>query len=200
MKRLINVFLRAALAGVAISCGCVCFLSVGGVTGAVLFTFGLLTVVHYRFQLYTGTAGFVSSWREVAELLLILLGNIAGCLLVARGVAYARPELGDAAEALLTARLQRTLPGAFILAMGCGFIMTTAVAFARKDKFLPLLFGVPCFIMCGFLHSIADACYYLMSPCQFLASHWAAVLSLYLTIVLGNFVGCNLYRVGNVCA
>ncbi len=200
MKKLINIFLRAALAGVAISCGCVCFLSVGSVAGAVLFTFGLLTVVHYRYQLYTGTAGFVSSWRSVGELVLILVGNIIGCLLVARGVAYARPELSEAAEALLTARLQRTIPGAFILAMGCGFIMTTAVAFAREKKFLPLLCGVPCFFMCGFLHSIADACYYLMAPCRFLAQNWATVLIFYLTIVAGNFVGCNLYRAGNICA
>ncbi len=191
---MLNTFLRAVMAGIAISCGCVCFLSVGGVAGAVLFTFGLLTVVHYRYALYTGTAGFVTDRHSYVELLVILLGNILGCLLWARLVAYARPSLSDAACALLTARLSGTLPAAFILAIGCGFIMTTAVHFARQRQFLPLLFGVPCFILCGFYHSIADACYYLMAPLSFLAEHAANVLALYLTIVLGNFVGCNLYR------
>ncbi len=192
-----DVFFRAVMAGIAISCGCVCFLAVGGIGGAVLFTFGLLTVIHYKYALYTGTAGFVTNWASVGQLLWILLGNIVGCLLCARGVAYARPDLSEAAATLLTGRLTRTLPGAFILAMGCGFIMTTAVYFARQRRFLPLLFGVPCFIMCGFLHSIADACYYLMAPISFLSEHWAAVLALYISIVLGNFVGCNLYRIAS---
>ncbi len=194
MKPFLATFLGSLMAGVAISCGCVCFLSIGGVAGAVLFTFGLLTVVHYRFPLYTGTAGFVASSRELAKLVLILVGNIVGCLLCARGVAMARPELSDVAQSLLEARLSRSLAASFVLAIGCGFIMTTAVCFARQGKFLPLLFGVPCFIMCGFLHSIADACYYLFCPWSFLAGSCWAVTKLYLTIVLGNFVGCNLYR------
>ncbi len=193
-----STFLRAIMAGVAISCGCVCFLAVGGVAGAVLFTFGLLTVVHYRWALYTGTAGFVTDRRSVLELLVILLGNIVGCLLWARCIAYAKPNLSLAAQTLLTSRLSGTLPAAFILATGCGFIMTTAVHFARQRQFLPLLFGVPCFILCGFYHSIADACYYLMCPPSFLREHAADVLLLYVTIVLGNFLGCNLYRLAEI--
>ncbi len=194
-----NILLKAMMAGIAISCGCVCYLSVGGVAGAVLFTFGLLTVVHYQYKLYTGTAGFVGSLRSFVQLIVILVGNILGCLLVARGVVYAKPDLSLAAADLLTVRLNYTLWGAFILAMGCGFIMTTAVYFARQRMFLPLLFGVPCFILCGFLHSIADACYYLMCPLEFLQQHRSDVLALYGIIVAGNFVGCNLYRAGEFC-
>ncbi len=194
----INTFLRAVMAGLAISCGCVCFLAVGGVAGAVLFTFGLLTVVHYRWALYTGTAGFVTDWRSVLELLVILLGNIVGCFVWARCIAYAKPNLSEAAQALLTSRLSGTLPAAFILATGCGFIMTTAVYFARQRQFLPLLFGVPCFILCGFYHSIADACYYLMCPLSFLSEHALDVTTLYVVIVLGNFLGCNLYRLTSI--
>ncbi len=186
------------MAGVAISCGCICNLAIGGVAGAVLFTFGLLTVVHYQYKLYTGTAGFVTTWRSVGELVLILVGNILGCLMCGRGIAYAKPNISEAASVLLTGRLDYSWGGAFILAIGCGFIMTTAVYFARQKRFLPLLFGVPCFIMCGFLHSIADACYYLACPLTFLAEHAADVCWLYVAIVLGNFVGCNLYRVGEL--
>ena len=47
IKNISNLFLSAIFAGLAISMGCIAFLSVGGVAGAVLFTFGLLTVVHY---------------------------------------------------------------------------------------------------------------------------------------------------------
>ena len=70
--------------------------------------------------------------------------------------------------------------------------MTTAVEFARKGKMLPLLLGVPVFILCGFAHSIADAFYFLVSPSEQLLQ--VDVLAVYVCEVLGNFVGCNLYR------
>ena len=73
--------------------------------------------------------------------------------------------------------------------------MTTAVNFARQGKNLPLLFGVPLFIMCGFPHCIADAFYYLCVPFDFWACYWPSILLFYVSIVLGNFIGCNLYRV-----
>ncbi len=72
--------------------------------------------------------------------------------------------------------------------------MTTAVTFARKGQNLPLLFGVPLFIMCGFPHCVADAFYYLCVPLDFLIAHAPDVLLFYVSIVIGNFVGCNLYR------
>ena len=43
------------------------------------------------------------------------------------------------------------------LAIGCGFIVTTSVQFARQEKWLPLLLGIPLFILCGVPHCIADA-------------------------------------------
>ena len=59
---------------------------------------------------------------------------------------------------------------------------------------LPLLFGVPLFIFCGFPHSIADAFYTLATPFSFLGEHAGAVALYYIAIVLGNFIGCNLTR------
>ena len=52
----------------------------GSLVGAVLFSFGLLTVVGYKLRLYTGTAGFIKK-NEVGTLFLILLGNILGCFI-----------------------------------------------------------------------------------------------------------------------
>jgi formate/nitrite transporter FocA (FNT family) len=70
--------------------------------------------------------------------------------------------------------------------------MTTAVEFARKGKVLPMVLGVPVFILCGFAHSIADAFYFLVCPLDIVLQH--TVLVVYLSEVFGNFVGCNLYR------
>lgn len=182
----------AILAGICISIGCVVNLRVGGVAGAVLFAFGLTTVVYYGLKLYTGTAGFIRRQGDWSMLVMVLVGNIIGCLLTAWLIAYAQPDCIEPASKILAGRLAKGPLACFLLAIGCGFIMTTAVEFARKGKMLPLVFGVPVFILCGFAHSIADAFYFLVSPsAQVLQTE---VLVVYLSEVLGNFVGCNLYR------
>ena len=182
----------AILAGICISIGCVVNLRVGGVAGAVLFAFGLTTVVYYGMKLYTGTAGFIRRKGDWSMLALVLIGNIIGCLLTAWLIGYAQPDCIEPASSILAGRLAKGPWACFLLAIGCGFIMTTAVEFARKGKMLPLLFGVPVFILCGFAHSIADAFYFLVSPTDQLLQ--TEVLVVYLSEVLGNFVGCNLYR------
>lgn len=189
---LCEILPRAILAGICISIGCVVNLRVGGVAGAVLFAFGLTTVVYYGLKLYTGTAGFIRRQGDWAMLLVVLLGNIVGCWLSALMIQYAQPDCVEPASAILASRLAKGPWAYFLLAIGCGFIMTTAVEFARKGKMLPLLFGVPVFILCGFTHSIADAFYFLLSPSPQLLQ--PMVLAIYISGVLGNFVGCNLYR------
>ncbi len=187
-----KTFPLAILAGLCISIGCVVNLRVGGVAGAVLFAFGLTTVVYYGLKLYTGTAGFIRAHGDWAMLATVLLGNIVGCLLTALCLRYAQPDIIEPASKILDGRLAKGALPCGILAVGCGFIMTTAVEFARKGKMLPLLLGVPVFILCGFTHSIADAFYFLACPTDQLLA-WP-VLLVYVAEVLGNFVGCNLYR------
>ena len=161
--------------------------------GAVLFSFGLLTVVGYRLKLYTGTAGFIKK-NEFGQLLLILGGNIVGCLLVALLSRMSPLGLQESAQKILELRLSIGALRCGLLGIGCGFIMTTAVTFAREKNYLPLLFGVPMFIICGFTHCVADAFYYLCVPLGFMKEHALEILGVYACIVLGNFIGCNLYR------
>lgn len=190
-----EVFAPAILAGVAISIGCVVFLRVGGVPGAVLFAFGLLTCVHFKLPLYTGTAGFVMDSRELARLFLILAGNIVGCFLMAVALKSSLADISDLAGAVTVKRAALQPWQILILSCMCGFIMTTAVKFARVGSFLPLLFGVPVFILCGFVHSIADAFYILASPTEVLSCATGMIIINYVSAVAGNFVGCNLYRI-----
>ncbi|MBQ8048381.1 MAG: formate/nitrite transporter family protein [Bacteroidales bacterium] len=166
----------------------------GSLVGAVLFSFGLLTVVGYRLKLYTGTAGFIRK-NEVGDLFLILLGNIIGCLCVALLSRVTPLEIQAAAQNILELRLRTGALRCGLLGIGCGFIMTTAVQFARQKQYLPLLFGVPLFIVCGFTHCVADAFYYLCVPVAFWKAHALQILAVYVCIVLGNLVGCNLYRI-----
>ena len=190
MKQQINILRSAIIAGICISIGCVVNLRVGGVAGAVLFAFGLLAVVHYKLKLYTGTAGFIRAKGDWSMLATVLLGNIIGCSLTALVCTYAQPDILPSDLAIVQSRLSKGPLACFLLAIGCGFIMTTAVQFGREGKFLPLLFGVPVFILCGFAHSIADAFYFLAVPEMYSID----LLLVYIAEVLGNFVGCNLYR------
>lgn len=166
----------------------------GPLVGAVLFCFGLLTVVGYRLKLYTGTAGFIKK-NEVGTLFLILLGNIIGCLCAALLARVSPMAIQESAQKILELRLRTGALKCGLLGIGCGFIMTTAVQFARQKSFMPLLFGVPLFIVCGFTHCVADAFYYLCVPLAFWKANFLAIITVYICIVLGNLIGCNLYRI-----
>ena len=166
----------------------------GSLVGAVLFSLGLLAVVGYKLKLYTGTAGFIEK-NQVGELFLILLGNIIGCLCLALLARVSPMDIQGAAQNILELRLRTGALRCGLLGIGCGFLMTTAVTFARQEKYLPLLFGVPLFIVCGFTHCVADAFYYLCVPAAFMKAHALQILGVYACIVTGNLIGCNLYRI-----
>ena len=166
----------------------------GPVVGAILFCFGLLTVVGYKLSLYTGTAGFIRK-SEVGMLCVVLLGNIFGCLCAAMLSRVSPMDIQGAAQNILELRLKTGAWRCGLLGVGCGFMMTTSVNFAREKNYLPLLFAVPLFIVCGFTHCVADAFYYLCVPVAFLKAHAWQVLGVYVCIVLGNLIGCNLYRI-----
>ena len=207
---MIKLLRSSILAGIAIGLAGFGFLAsgiqseaYGPLFGSVLFSFGLLTVVNYKLKLYTGTAGFVplrsedgsSRWlKAIGELLFILFGNVMGCMLVALFARLSPLELGASAQSILEGRLAIGPVRAGLLAIGCGFIMTTVVTFAREGKPLVLLFGVPLFINCGFPHCLADAFYYMATPLSYTGEHIWEIVVLYPCLVAGTFIGCNLYR------
>lgn len=201
IKPMIKTLRSSIFAGIAIGTAGFGFLAsgvqseaYGSLAGAVLFSFGLLTVVGYKLRLYTGTAGFIRR-NEIGTLILILLGNIVGCFISSLLARVTPLAIQQAAQNILEMRLRTGALRCGILGIGCGFIMTTAVQFARQKQYLPLLFGVPLFIICGFTHCVADAFYYLCVPFDFWKANAPAILAVYASIVLGNLIGCNLYRI-----
>lgn len=62
-----QILRSAVLAGICIGIAGFGYLAdEKGIVGAVLFAFGLLTVVSYSLKLYTGTAGFIKKRRNRA--------------------------------------------------------------------------------------------------------------------------------------
>ena len=166
--------------------------SFGSLFGSILFALGLLAIVGYKLKLFTGTAGFIKR-DEMGTLAIILIGNIIGCFLM--GLITRVSPMSDAIQVaatnILNTRISTGVFGCGILAIGCGILMTTAVTFARQKNFIPLLLSVPLFIVCGFPHCVADAFYYLTIP-----NSWTVeLIGIYLSTVLGNAIGCNLYRI-----
>ncbi len=188
-----NTLKSSIMSGIAIGTAGIGFLATRDIVGSVLFAFALITVVSYKLKLYTGTAGFIKR-NEVPYLLYVLAGNLVGCFIMAMLTRCSPLELQASAQNLLEGRLAVGPLRGGLLAIGCGFIMTTAVAFARKGNNLPLLFGVPLFITCGFPHCAADAFFYMTAPLSFWSAHLGEILIFYVSIVIGNFVGCNAYR------
>lgn len=200
-KPMIKLLRSSIFAGIAIGTAGFGFLAsgiqsevYGSLVGAVLFSFGLLTVLGYKLKLYTGTAGYINR-NEVGQLFLILLGNITGCLCVALLTRMSPMDIQASAQKIMELRLGTGPLRCGLLAIGCGFIMTTCVQFGRQGQYLPLLLGVPLFIVCGFPHCVADAFYFLCVPVAFVKAHILQILTLYVCVVLGNLLGCNIYRI-----
>ena len=158
--------------------------------GCVIFAFALISVIAYKLRLYTGLAGFFGK-TEFGLLIKVLVGNIIGCAIMGTFTRLSPMPLQETAQALLQSRLDLGLVNGGLLAIGCGFIMTTAVTFARKGNNLPMLFGVPLFIVCGFPHCIADAYFYSCAPLEYWSANLGSILPFYGVIVAGNFIGCN---------
>lgn len=171
--------------------------------GSVLFSIGLIAIVTLKLNLFTGKAQFVwgmprGKWNAENSymwLLGILVLNFLGCMLTASLVGNA--EYQTAAVAIIGKRLAVSPLKNGLLAIGCGWLMTLAVQGVAKNNWLPLLFGIPAFIICGFPHCVADAFYLSSLPLDYIAGQWQSLLLFYVSIVIGNFLGCNAYRLVN---
>ena len=187
MKDKFTIFIRSILAGICIGLGGAIFIKLCGVIGACMFAFGLLTVVHFKLPLYTGTAGFIelNKYKEYEKMIIILFGNILGCILLS----YMNIKGIDGSN-IIQSRLDTSYLQCLLNAIGCGLIMTLIVQGGRDKNLLLIIFGIPLFILLGFYHSIADAFYMMVTPEElrniFFGRYW--------TIVLGNFIGCNIPR------
>ena len=192
-----NIFFLAIFAGILISLGGIAYLKVGGLSGALLFAFGLASVVNYKLPLFTGRAGFVElNANGLMELFVTWLGNLVGCALIGTLVGGGDAVLRECSVSAISSRYCLDMAYVFFSGVLCGIIMTTAVKFASKGEYIPLLLGVPLFIMCGFSHSVADLFY--LSAMQFPMQFGYNAVTAYLTVFLGNFVGCNVPRIFGV--
>uniref|UniRef100_UPI0035A036C7 formate/nitrite transporter family protein n=2 Tax=Bacteroidales TaxID=171549 RepID=UPI0035A036C7 len=163
MPKVAQLIPIAIAAGCAIGLAGYIYLTLHDIAGAILFSFGLLTIVNYKLKLFTSVAGFIHR-NELPQLALILGFNAIGCILVGLLTRVAAHPLNETAQQIIGERLANGSLNSGLLAIGCGVIMTISVTFAYRGNIIPLLFGVPIFIKCGFPHCMADTFY--LSSCS----------------------------------
>lgn len=181
MKKQISTFLSALLAGLCIGLGGTVFLRLkdafpgGNVVGALLFTIGLFTICTRGYNLFTGKACYLLDQRPgyLLTLLVIWLGNLAGCGLLAglerlTGIGSGESGIHTAAAALVSGKMGANLLSLFLLGAVCNLCIFIAVDGFRNTphevgKYLSLFLGVSVFILCGTEHSVADMYYWWVS-------------------------------------
>jgi len=186
--------LKKIFAGFLIAIGAYAFLKVGAVIGAILFAFGIICVVKLQTPLYTGIAGTEEKFLTKME---VLFYNIIGAII---GVWIMRftfdAEVLSNVSTIIFNKVSSPWYVSLSKAIMCGAIVDISVFLAKRDNsVIPLIIGIPTFVLCGFNHSIADAFYLGMYDNLILNLGWMKPLLYYIIVVIGNYIGCNIRRI-----
>lgn len=193
MKKYLDFIIKGIYAGILISMGGIVYLAIDNkIVGSFIFSFGLLTVCMYSFNLYTGKVGYLldNKLSYVIELLLSLIGNFIGTFIAGNVMRLTRfSGYVEKAQGLVNVKLDDSLLSIFILAIFCGMIMYIAVNNYKKQKdvigkYMTIFMGVMAFILCGFEHCVANMFYFCI------AGVYSFKMFYYLLVmILGNSLG-----------
>ena len=167
------------LAGFLIGIGCNVYQSCENkYVGALLFALGLYFICFLGSSLYTGKIGFYDDkdWN-LSSLAFIWLGNFLGAFLCAAITVFSfkRPDFIGYWD----------IDPIYLKAFMTGVLMYLAVYHYRtatQHKELGIFLCIPCFLLCGFRHCVADMFYFWFSD------SWGNIIPL-LVATAGNTAG-----------
>ncbi|MCR5324890.1 MAG: formate/nitrite transporter family protein [Lachnospiraceae bacterium] len=182
-------FIRSICAGAAIALGGTVFLACSNkIVGAFLFAIGLLTVLVFGFELFTGKACNEAFLKKPASLAVIWAGNFVGAVLFGLMVST-HGTLFETAVTLCSGKFDKPFYIVIIDGIICEFCIAIAVkGYAKAEgfgKFLAVVLGVMVFILCGAEHVVADMFYLATARTTDIGK--AALVLLWATV--GNTVG-----------
>lgn len=169
---------KSLLAGILIGLGVIINLQTETpIIGALLFSFGLLTIIQMQLLLYTGKVGFLAKGLPT-----ILIFNFIGIAATVGLYTLGNQCFVDIISAAAAAKFSKSILTLFINACFCGVL----IHFAVKNKQIILtIFAVMIFILIGAEHCIADFPYFLFNL------SWLNLIKM-LSIILGNSIGAIL--------
>ena len=181
--------IEAILAGFMIALGAIVYLTLGAPLGPFMFGVGLLAVLTFEFNLFTGKAGLLAT-REIGklDLLLIWIGNLIGTELAAFLIAWSPGsiELHEKAQGILTVRMSNPFGINVMMGILCGMLMYLAVTMWKQERHpIYAIIPVAVFIFSGYNHCVADM-FYTWISFDNIADFWHLVPT-----TLGNIIGCN---------
>ena len=193
MKKYVDFLIKGFYAGILISIGGIAYLGIENkIVGSFIFSFGLLIICMYSFNLYTGKVGYilVNKINYIIELLISLIGNFLGTFTFGNLMRLTRfGNYIETATNIVNTKLNDNIISIFILAVMCGMIMYIAVNNYKKEndvigKYMTIFMGVMAFILCGFEHCVANMFYFSI------AGVYSFKMFYYLIVmILGNSLG-----------
>ena len=183
--------IKSIMAGFMIALAAAIYLTVGGALGAFMFSIGLLTILFFQFDLFTGKAGLLAQkCIRPKRLLMIWVGNLIGCALCSLLllVTPLGSSLAVGASAITLTRISNLWFENIILGVFCGILMYIGVKQYPTAPYVTIL-SVASFILLGANHCVADMAYmFLAADPKILLPASAALLC----TTAGNIIGCNL--------
>jgi formate/nitrite transporter FocA (FNT family) len=200
IKHSLITFIQAIAAGLCIGVGGTVYLMCSSkLLGAFLFAIGLLTILLFKFKLFTGMAGYILENKPsyLIDLVITWFGNLGGTCLVAWLISKTRLTFN---LEFIETKLADTWYSLLILGIFCGLLMFIGVSCfkycaGKMDNIFALVMPVLCvavFILAGFEHCIADMFYFALS------GKLAEGLPSLLIITAGNILGGILIPVVNL--
>jgi len=173
------------------------------ILGGFLFPIGLLLILCFSFNLFTGKIGYVFRKKKdyLLDLLLIYLGNIIGSLIYGLILRLTNKTLLDsvglataAAKLLNINGTGKTWYSLLLGGMVCGMLVYLAVESFKSEKLHPIfrislvILCIAAFVIAGFEHCIADMFYFAFAGTFYGENWWIAIISI-LIITIGNSLG-----------
>lgn len=187
-------FIKSIYAGISIGLGGVIFLNCQNKTlGAFLFSIGLIGVLAFGFNLYTGKVCYTEFLKQPKTLLGVWVGNFVGACLLGLLISQ-HANINEIATAIVYTKLDKS----FMTVLIDGFICGISIAFAVKGfnnknapdimRCLIVVLGVMVFILCGAEHVVADMFYFAA------AREFSIEMLLFLIVTtIGNTLGGVLF-------
>lgn len=176
-------------AGMLIDLGAIIYLlQANAMIGSALFAIGLITILHFKLELFTGKAGLYTQNKICLDKLgEVWVGNMIGTAFAAILIKWTPigVELAEKANVIINNKIDNGIYANFIYGIFCGLLMYIAVSVWNSDKIFTIM-PVMAFILCGFNHCVADM-FYLHLGCESPLDYFILI-----PITVGNFIGTNM--------